>query len=281
MIQFACPGCRRPFKVPDEYEGKSTHCPSCKTRIQIPFSVPLPPDLLTASDRQPTPYSTRTRNAGSGPRPGAMKICAMIGGGSLLLLSLGLGIALTASGRKEYPTTVDERPGGPPDAYHEFIKQIGQAAKEEFTEERASNPLAWKERANQNRTPLRAFVGKSYTWFVPVKLQSRKNENTGEDDYFVRLQQCADLDRGRIFYSITDYDRDCLELNLYLTYPRTPSCQGFSGMLEFKAGWHVPQEEYRRLRESSIISLSGAVKDVKYKPRARVHSLSRTIPLSR
>jgi ubiquitin-protein ligase len=42
MIQFNCPGCRRPFSVPPEFAGRKANCKTCGT----PVSVPVAPAAL-------------------------------------------------------------------------------------------------------------------------------------------------------------------------------------------------------------------------------------------
>jgi hypothetical protein len=44
MIAYACPGCKKRYKVPDDCAGATTTCPNCKIQLMVP--TPRPPSQL-------------------------------------------------------------------------------------------------------------------------------------------------------------------------------------------------------------------------------------------
>src|SRR5438477_614217 len=39
-IAFACPGCRKQYRVPDEFAGRPTKCKQCGTNVVVPAAAP-------------------------------------------------------------------------------------------------------------------------------------------------------------------------------------------------------------------------------------------------
>jgi hypothetical protein len=52
MIHFACPGCQKMYKVPDEFAGRQTKCRQCGTALRVPECAPppLPPAKRTGTE---------------------------------------------------------------------------------------------------------------------------------------------------------------------------------------------------------------------------------------
>jgi hypothetical protein len=45
-LRFACPSCRQPIEIDDEWAGKSVGCPYCKKVVAAPTSSTWPPDQI-------------------------------------------------------------------------------------------------------------------------------------------------------------------------------------------------------------------------------------------
>jgi hypothetical protein len=51
MIRFACPGCSKPLKAPEDKAGVTMSCPGCRRYVQVPNATPQP--RPTATRREP------------------------------------------------------------------------------------------------------------------------------------------------------------------------------------------------------------------------------------
>lgn len=95
-IAFACPGCTKPFRVPDEMAGRPTKCPSCGTSLLVPgmAAPPPPPPQMNLPGQLPMPMANGFPGDPLAPAPRAgapWKALGFLGAGILLgLLILGL-----------------------------------------------------------------------------------------------------------------------------------------------------------------------------------------------
>lgn len=58
MIEFTCPTCGKPFRVPDELAGRSAKCKACGGTLQVP-ALAAPPVPAVAAPQPRMPMRTR------------------------------------------------------------------------------------------------------------------------------------------------------------------------------------------------------------------------------
>ncbi|HSI37349.1 MAG TPA: ubiquitin-conjugating enzyme E2 [Tepidisphaeraceae bacterium] len=83
MIHFTCPTCTKPFKVPDEFAGRTARCKTCGAALTVPAAstvvaaptpVPAPTQdsaLRTQHSPRPTPSSPHAPTSPPSPQPHA------------------------------------------------------------------------------------------------------------------------------------------------------------------------------------------------------------------
>ena len=111
MIAFACSNCGRKFEVKDEFAGRTTTCPTCKTAMTIPA-----PDTVAPVPAEPPEQACKTAMTIPGPDTGITTLdrgakrstpkaskgsgsARWIVGGLVLVMLLGvIGLAAAAAG---------------------------------------------------------------------------------------------------------------------------------------------------------------------------------------
>jgi hypothetical protein len=80
MITFSCPGCSRQFSLKEEFAGKRTKCPTCKSVLVVPTEQGLglgssqaPPSEQVAVPLAPTPQPAGSGDFSQGPQPTTSK----------------------------------------------------------------------------------------------------------------------------------------------------------------------------------------------------------------
>jgi len=89
-ISFACPGCAKKFKVPDEMTGRSTKCPQCGAGLVVPSPTAVaswqPQPVAAPPMTAPAPGQFEVANAAPGGRrlPQVSRRMLILGGAGLL-----------------------------------------------------------------------------------------------------------------------------------------------------------------------------------------------------
>ncbi len=100
MISFQCPGCKATIEVPDQYQGRQAHCPTCSRKIRVPRQAApsdsggMPADEASASGTnviilEGRAYQVRPKMEGL-----SLAAAAVVAASLAIMLIIGLAMPL-------------------------------------------------------------------------------------------------------------------------------------------------------------------------------------------
>lgn len=136
-IRFACPSCKQPIEVDDQWGGKSVGCPYCQNAVTAPTSSTWPQEgAPVATPLGPTPAAPPSLVHGHGQpstatRPGSSAVWAFVLSlASAGLCVLGIGLFVATMMKAVVDSGVNLQPTGTPQEVQQAQLEAQQAVQQ-------------------------------------------------------------------------------------------------------------------------------------------------------